>query len=68
MGRTTHASSQRRFHEFFSGRFVFFVVQKEFLRYQHYMMRYPVSLTSYPERLFKASESFWVICFQGISV
>ncbi len=34
MGSTMHASSQRRFHEIFSGRFVLFVVQKEFLRYQ----------------------------------
>ncbi len=36
MGSTMHASSQRRFHEIFSGRFVLFVVQKEFLRYQLY--------------------------------
>ena len=40
-------SSQRRFHEIFSGRFVLFVVQKEFLRYQLYLTHYPASLTSY---------------------
>ena len=28
MGSTTHASSQRRFHEIFGGRIGFFVVQK----------------------------------------
>ncbi len=37
MERTTHASSQRHFHEIFSGRLVLFVVQREFLRHQLYV-------------------------------